>query len=426
MGVVSRGLIYRNITPLAEETLADTPITVIAGARQVGKTTLLRQLIEGRGARLVNLDATVDRQAAEADPDGFAQQYPGGILAIDEIQRVPRLLLALKNALEADRRPSRFLVTGSADLLTLRGAQESLAGRAQTVPLQGLSQGESRGRVEDFPRFIWDLPRTGRLFDTPDWNRRDYLELVTASSYPEIHASPARTRDRWLGNYLDRVLGKDAIDIPGINYPDRLRPLLAMLAAQDATEFVAANYARWLDLPARSLPTYLGVLEKVFLVRRLPAWKHNVAARLASKPKTVVADSGLAAFLCGVDVDGLERDISSAVVGGLLEGFVASELSKQQAWSQVDFELGHYREAQGRGGRSPEVDLVLENRARQVVGIEVKATTSVTSRHFRGLERLREKAAGQFVAGAVLYTGPHARPFGDRLWALPVAALWEA
>jgi predicted AAA+ superfamily ATPase len=370
---------------------------------------------------VVNLDASGTREAAQRDPDGFVQQYSAGLLAIDEVQRVPELLLALKNALEIERRPGRFVVTGSADLLTLRGAQESLAGRAQTIALQGLSRGEIIGRTEDFAHYLWNLPTIRTLIDSPEYSRRDYLELILASTYPEIRDAIPRVRNRWLENYLDRVLSKDASDITGIQYPDRLAPLMTVLATENSTEFVAAHYARLLDIPVRSVPAYLKALRDVFLVRELPAWGNNLTTRAVSKPKVIVSDPGLAAFLCGVDADGLERDISSTLTGGLVEGFVASQLSQQQSWSQVGFTLNHYRDNQDR-----EVDIVLENRRREIVGIEVKATTTITGRHFRGLELLRERAGERFIAGAVVYTGPQALPFGDRLWALPIATLWKA
>lgn len=348
------------------------------------------------------------------------QQYSEGTLAIDEVQRVPQLLLAMKNALEPDRRPGRFVVTGSSNLLALKGAEESLAGRAQTVELHGLSQGELAGRVEDFASYMWALPGGEQIFDEPGFTRRDYLEMVVRSSYPEIHRASERSRNRWLGNYLERVLSKDVVEVAGIQYPDRLRPLLRVLATESASEFVAARYSRLLDVPARSLPAYLSALRDVFLVHEVSAWSTNATIRAVSKPKVVIQDSGLAAYLSGVDARGLEHDISSTLTGGLLEGFVASELLRQRSWSRVDFELRHFRDAQGR-----EVDLVLENRRREIVGVEVKAAVSVGRSDFRGLEYLRERAGERFVAGVVLHTGTRAVRFGDRIWALPIAALWR-
>ncbi|MFD4407298.1 ATP-binding protein [Nocardia sp. NPDC058499] len=413
-------LIRRNAAPLAQETLADTPITVISGARQVGKTTLMQQLVRDRDARVVSLDDTIDREAAEADPDGFAAQYPGGLLAIDEIQRVPALLTALKAAVDRDRRPGRFIVTGSADLLSLRGAQESLAGRAQTIPLEGLSRDELSGRSADFASFAWSLPTTGTPDDRSGLTRRDYLELVTTPTFPEIVDRTARQRDRWLSNYTQRVVSKDSSDITGIYHPDRLEPLLSVIAARNAGEFVAARVGRELDIPERSIPTYLRALESVFLVRSIPGWSKNIASGAISRPKVAITDTGLAAHLTGVEVDGLEREISSTLTGGLVEGFVTGELAKQSTWSAKSTRVSHFR---GRGGY--EVDIILEDRRRDIVGIEVKTTTSPRSPDFNGLTFLRDLLGDRFIAGVVLHTGTASRSFGDRLWALPISTLWD-
>lgn len=417
---MSSSLIRRNITDLAEETLADTPITVISGARQVGKSTLMEQLLRGRNARMINLDIAVDRAAAERDPDGFAAQYQQGILAIDEIQRVPALLTSLKAEVDQSRRPGRFIVTGSADLLTVSGARESLAGRAQTIPLDGLSRGEINGTVEDFAAFAWALPSTGVPTDQVGYTRRDYLEIATTTAFPALRNTSERSRARWLTNYADRVLSKDTSDITGIAHPDRLVPLLDILAARNAGELVAARLARDVDIPERSIPNYLRALRSVYLVRVIPGWSNNVARRAVRASKVSLSDTGLAAHLVGVDVDGLERDVSSTLTGGLVEGFVVGELAKQRSWSQKPHLLSHYRDNHGR-----EVDVVLEDRRREIVGVEVKSASTVRTSDFRGLELLRAKAGERFVAGIVLYTGARAMPFGDRLWALPIAALWE-
>jgi len=415
-----KNLIHRNATSLAEETLADTPITVISGARQVGKSTLLNQLRIGRNVKVVNLDVAIDRAAAERDPDGFAAQYKQGTLAIDEIQRVPSLILAIKAAVDEDRRPGQFLVTGSADLLTLRGSQESLAGRAQTVPLDGLSRGELAAHLDDFAAFAWALPRSTPLGDLPGYTRRDYLEIAIATSFPEIYAATPRSCERWLANYSDRVLSRDSTEVTGIAHPDRLGLLLRLIAGRNSGEFVAARVGREVDIPERSVPTYLHALRALYLVRVIPGWSNNLASRAVSIPKVSVSDTGLAAHLAGVDADGLDRDVSSTLTGGYLEGFVIGELSKQRAWSAKTFSLSHYRDNHGR-----EVDIVLEDRHREVVGVEVKAASSVRGSDFRGLEYLRDKLGQRFTAGIVLYTGIRSVPFGDRLWALPLATLWE-
>ncbi|QIM16780.1 ATP-binding protein [Leucobacter insecticola] len=413
-------LIPRNVTGLARKTLDDTPITVISGARQVGKSTLMQQLVQGRETRLVNLDNFGDRSAAQADPDGFASQYPQGLLAIDEIQRVPELLTSLKASVDRDRRPGRFIVTGSADLLSLRGAQESLAGRAETIPLEGFSRDELSGRIADFAAFAWALPSSEMPADRRGISRREYLEMAATPAFPEARLRLGRSRDRWLSGYVDRLLSKDAGEATGIQYPDRLATLLSLLAARNSGEFVASHVGRELDIPARSIPAYLEALRSLFFVRVTPGWSNNIARRAVSKPKVSLTDTGLAAHLSEVDVDGLEKAVSSSLTGGLVEGFVIGELEKQRSWSTKKTRMFHYRDDHGR-----EIDIVLEDRRRDIVGIEVKASSSPRSEDFKGLRYMRDKLGERFVAGIVLHTGERSLPFGDRLWALPISTLWD-
>ncbi|GAA1320474.1 ATP-binding protein [Leucobacter albus] len=410
----------RNVAGLAQETLSDTPITIISGARQVGKSTLMGQLIEDKHARVVNLDDLGDRNAAQADPDGFAAQFPEGILAVDEIQRVPELLTSLKANVDRDRRPGRFIATGSANLLSLRGAHESLAGRAETIQLEGFSQDELEGRKADFVSFLWELPTRGQPPEQSDIDRRKYLQLAITPSFPEARRRTARSRDRWLRAYTERLLTKDTTDITGILYPDRLETLLNVIAARNSSEFVAARIGRDIDIPARSIPAYLHALQSVFLTRSIPGWSNNIANRAVSTPKVSLSDTGLAAHLAGVELDALEAAISSTITGGLLEGFVAGELAKQSTWSTRSTRMFHYRDDENR-----EVDFIVEDRSRSIAGIEVKASSSPGHADFAGLRYLRDRVGDQFVAGVVLHTGQRAHSFGDRLWALPLSTLWR-
>ncbi|MDJ1371869.1 ATP-binding protein [Gulosibacter molinativorax] len=417
---MSNNILPRNVTPLALETLSDTPITVISGARQVGKSTLMRELLSKFDARVFNLDDLSVRAAAEADPDEFANQFPQGLLAIDEIQRVPQLLTSLKASVDRDRRPGRFLVTGSADLLSLRGSQDSLAGRAETIRLEGFSQDEVAGRSADFASFVWSLPDGRETSDYEGFSRRKYLEIITTPGFPEARARSGRARERWLANYVERLLAKDSTDITGIQYPDRLRQLLSVVAARNSGEFVASRIGREIDVPARSIPAYLDALRSVFLVRSIAGWSNNVAYRAVATPKVMIADTGLAAFLADVDAEGLEKPVSATIAGGLVEGFVVAELERQRAWSAKPTRMYHYRDHHNR-----EVDIILEDRRRDVVGIEVKSTSNPRQDDFKGLHYLRERLSDRFIAGVVVHTGERALSFGDRLWALPIATLWN-
>lgn len=413
-------IIRRNSADLAEEILSDTPVLSVSGARQVGKTTLVSQLIKNRPARAVNLDDATSLAAAHSDPDAFVRQYPSGTLAIDEIQRAPELFRAIKGALEEDRRPGRFIITGSSNLSTLKGAEESLAGRAETLNLRGFSQGERLGAIEDFARFAWSLTQSQPLPEIPVLSRSEYFTLVATSAFPGIADADPRRQERWINAYTERVLSKDASELFGIQYPDRLTKLLNLIARSGTTEFVVAHVARELDLPERSLPSYLEALNSVFLVDILPAWGRNLRKRAVSKPKVFTQDPGLAAILAGVDAQALEEQSLSALSGGLVESFVATELLKQQTWSAKRFTLNHFRSSSGQ-----EVDLILEDRQQSVVGIETKATMSISQKDFKGLTFLREQLGAQFQAGIVLHAGKQILPMGDRLWAMPISTLWS-
>lgn len=409
--------IPRNARVLAEEILSDTPVLTVSGARQVGKSTLVSQLLQNRSHRLLNLDNAATLQAAQTDPDGFVRQFPEGVVAIDEIQRVPALLRAIKAALDEDRRPGRFIVTGSSNLMNLKGAEESLAGRAETLRLRGFSQGERKGITEDFAANAWNphpqLPAS-------EFERIDYLRMITESSFPEIADATPRRRDRWVQAYVERVLTKDATDLYGIQYPDRLRVLLGKIASQGASEFVAAHIGRELNIPERSVPGYLDALKNVFLIDVLPAWGTNLTRRVISKPKVFLQDPATAASLVGVDAASLEMQISSSFTGGLLESFVATELLKQQEWSAIPFKLFHFRDSTGK-----EVDLVMESRNREVVGVEVKAAVSLQGKDFSGLRHLQKLTGERFRCGILLYAGKESLPMGPGLWAMPISALWS-
>lgn len=410
-------MIPRNARVLAEEILSDTPVLTVSGARQVGKSTLVTQLLQNRGHRLLNLDTAATLQAAQTDPDGFVRQFPEGIVAIDEIQRVPALFRAIKAAVDENRRPGRFIITGSSNLMNLKGAEESLAGRAETLRLRGFSRGERAEFKEDFAANAWNphpqLPAS-------NFERGDYLRLITESSFPEIAEATSRRRDRWVQAYVERVLTKDATELYGIQHPDRLRLLLGRIASLGSSEFVAAHAGRELNIPERSVPGYLNALKDVFLVDVLPAWGTNLTRRVISKPKVFLQDPAMAASLVGVDAESLEMQISSSFTGGLLESFVATELLKQQEWSAIPFKLFHFRDSTGK-----EVDLVMESRNREVVGVEVKAAVSLQGKDFSGLRHLQQLSGDKFRCGILLYAGKESLPMGPGLWAMPISTLWS-
>jgi len=289
--------------PRLLEALSDTRVVVVQGARQVGKTTLVTQVVDELGGRLVTLDDDVTRAAAQADPAGFLQQYPDGLLAIDEVQRVPALVLALKVAVDRDPRPGRFLLTGSANVLRLPAMQDSLAGRAENVDLYGFSQGEIVGVRERFvDRLLAGEPLPGH---TGALTRADYLSRACAGGYPQALARPqGRRRSAWFDNYLRRIVERDAPDISGLQRLSELPLLLRLLAARNAGELNLAGLANDAGIPVRTLDPYLDLLETLFLVHRLPAWSTNLSQRVVSRPKIALHDTGLAARLLNVSATG--------------------------------------------------------------------------------------------------------------------------
>ena len=408
----------RHVMPWLEESLADTRVVVVQGARQVGKTTLVTQVVSQLGGRLATLDDDLTRAAAQADPAGFLQQNPGGLLAIDEVQRVPALVLALKLAVDRDPRPGQFLLTGSANLLRLPAMQDSLAGRAENVDLYGFSQGEVAGVRERFvDRLLSGEPLTGHRSGL---TRADYLDRACAGGYPQALARPAgRRRAAWFDNYLRRIVERDAPDISGLHRLGELPLLLRLLAARNAGELNLASLAGDSGIPVRTLDPYLELLETLFLIQRLPAWSTNLSKRVVSRPKVALLDTGLAARLLNVSAAGADVHANAKAAGHLLEGFVASEVRRQLTWSDQDARLFHYRDHDGA-----EVDLVLETDDGRIAGIEVKATSTVGTRDARWLGQLRDRLGPRFVAGIVLHTGSTAAPFGPRITAAPIDILW--
>jgi uncharacterized protein len=410
-------LLSRHVIHEVEAALADTRVVLVHGARQVGKSTLAEMVIASRpGGRAVTLDDAATLAAAREDPVGFVQQSAGTLL-IDEVQRAPDLLLAIKAEVDRDRRPGRFLLTGSAQVLSLPRVADALAGRVEPIQLWPFSQGELRGRRDDFVAALFARwPAAGY---ESSLRKTDYLEMAAIGGYPEVTMrATAPRRRRWFDSYLETLVQRDIRDLADLERLTDLPRLLRMIAARSANIVNQEALARESGMPGPTFRRYLNLLELTFLVQRFPAWSTNRTSRAVHAPKLYVSDSGLLTHLLGMDASSLA--VPGGAAGPVLETFVAMELRRQLTWSDQPASIYHFRTKDG-----VEVDTVLETPDGRVAAIEAKAAATVTARDFRGLRMLRDAGSTAFVAGVLLYCGTQTLPFGDRLWAVPISCLWE-
>lgn len=407
----------RNVATRVRAALTDTPVVVIHGARQSGKSTLARELIrEGYPAEYISLDDSATLATARRDPDGFIAAFRGP-LVIDEVQRAPDLFRAIKAEVDRRRTPGRFVLTGSANVLLLPTISESLAGRVEVVTLWPLSQSEIEGRKDTVVDALFsdELPAV----DGGDDLRRDVLERAIRGGYPEALArEDAGRRREWFTSYVETIVQREVRDVSAIEGLLEIPALLALLGARAMTVLNMADLARVLRMSHRTLIRYMALLEMTFVVQRIPAWAGELGRRLIRHPKVMLADSGLLGHFLRLETERLPLDERS--VGPLLENFAASELLKCMNWSDYRPSLYHFRT-----GRDEEVDLVLEGRGRRLVGVEVKASSSVTWEDFSSLRVLADATGRRFVRGIVLYTGRRHLPFGPKMHALPISALWK-
>lgn len=414
MSDVSIGFLARRAQTLVTEALADTRVVLVNGARQAGKSTLVQIVASGRTAEMRNLDRPEDLRAAEADPSGFVDFDT--LMVIDEIQRAPELFLSIKATVDADPRPGRFLITGSSQVLALRGLPDTLPGRTETIELWPLSQGEIDSTADSFVDAAFahgpDLRHHSPL------RRRDYAERIVRGGFPEaVRRQDPRRRARFFESYVRDLIARDISHLGEIERLAQLRTMLRLVAARNANLLVPASLATETRLSHHTVQRYLGLLEEVFLIKRVPAWSRHLSARAVATPKVAFVDSGIVADILQADAESLLRPNGN--FGPLLEGFVLMELARQLTWSDVRAELYHYRTKD-----KVEVDAVLENGRGQVIAIEVKAATAVSNNDFRGLRHLADRLGDDLIAGYVLYTGTETLSFGSKLRAVPVSALW--
>lgn len=394
----------------------DTPIILLNGARQTGKSTLAKHLLDtGRFDRYLTLDDGITLAAAHHDPEAFIRNLREPTV-IDEVQRAPELFRAIKAEIDRDRRPGRFLLTGSADVFLLPTLSESLAGRMEIFTLWPFSQGERDGLREKFIDSVF-ADRLPPL--QPEEGSASLMQRILTGGFPEAaeRSDPDR-RNAWFRSYITTILQRDIRDLANIEGLSMLPRLLSLLAARSASLLNYSEIARSSGLSQTTLKRYMALLMATFLVREIPAWSGNIGKRLIKAPKLLLTDTGLLASLIGIDE--LRIDAEPNLTGMLLETFVANELLKQISWSDTRPTLHHFRSQAGQ-----EVDWVLEASDGTIVGIEVKGANRIEPRTFKGLELLAEERPEHFRRGIVLYGGDQVVPFTDTITALPVSALWR-
>lgn len=405
-------LFTRRIEPRIAEAMADTPVVLLAGPRQAGKTTLVRQLAQGR-LRYLTLDDDLTLLSAQQDPVGMIRSLDRAV--IDEIQRAPQLLLAIKKSVDEDRRPGRFVLTGSANLMALPTVADSLAGRIETLSLLPLSQCEIEGRSTNWldTVFAGQLPQPGSSSRADDLVGR-----VLRGGYPEaMSRSTARRRTTWARQYLDSIIQRDVPDVAGIERLDQLPRFLRALAQTAGQMCNYTQLAGQVGLDGKTAAKYVGIFEQMYLLKRVDVWARNRLNRVVKTPKLQFTDSGLLATLLDLTAQEVENDRTR--FGNVLETFVFAELLKHTTTAEGDYRLMYYRDAD-----KVEVDVVIENAAGQLVGVEVKATATVQESALRGLKKLSGLAGDSFKMGILLYDGDEIMPLGDRIWAAPLSTLW--
>jgi len=403
----------RLIEPHIAEALLDTPVVLLAGPRQAGKTTLVRQIAQQQGLRYLTMDDELALLSAREDPVGMIRSLDRAV--IDEVQRAPQLLLAIKKSVDEDRRPGRFLLTGSANLMSLPTVADSLAGRMETLSLLPLSQSEIGSRSANWI----DSAFAGRILkvDQPALGS-DLIDRVLRGGYPEaISRATTKRRVAWARQYIDALIQRDIRDVAGIEKLDQLPRFLRALA-QTAGQM--CNYTQLgghVGLDGKTVSRYVGVFEQMYLLKRIDVWARNRLNRVIKTPKLQFIDSGLLATLLDLTAEETQQDRTR--FGNALESFVFGELLKHTTTASGDYRLMYYRDAD-----KFEVDVVIENAAGQLVGVEVKAAATVKESDLRGLKKMASLAVRQFKMGVLLYDGTDTMPLAEGIWAAPLSTLW--
>jgi uncharacterized protein len=408
--------VERNVAGTVLYAMDYARVVALLGPRQAGKSTLARKLAaEHLSADYLSLDDEPVRSLATGDPTGFIAGL-GRCTVIDEIQRAPELLLAIKSRVDRNTMPGQFLITGSANLRRIPTVSDALPGRVDYLTLWPLTQDELAGRRGQFLTQLF-AGETPTVADGPV-GRQEYAEMLLAGGFPEARERPETARSMFFSSYVDSIVERDVGDASRVRDPSSIGRLLRLLAARSGGLARYDGLARDLGIDGKTVKNHLDVLERLFLIRIRRPWHVNLGSRQVKTPKLYVSDTGLLSALVGADVSRVREDDGFA--GALFETFVATELERQASWLEQPLTFWHYREGER------EVDVIAERPSGEIVGLEVKASATVRAKDFAGLRHLRERVGERLVAGAILYAGAQTLPFGERMWAIPLQALWTS
>lgn len=410
-------ILKRNISDNLFKALKDRPCILINGPRQCGKSTLTGVIAEVyKKTSYITLDDEGILLTAKKDPKGFIDSI-GDRVVIDEIQRAPELLLPIKISIDKNRKPGRFILTGSANVYLLPSVSESLAGRIEILSLYPFSQGELIQRKEVFIDRLF----SNKKFSINSYNqtKKEIYKRVLNGGYPELVLKIKNDRkEAWFSSYINSLVQRDIKDISNIEAITQLPNILEMLASRVANTVNLSEISRVLGIPHTSLTRYINLLKAGFLIDFIRPFFKNKKMRIVKSPKLVFLDTGIAGYLNGYSLQ--HFDTNDIFSGFLFENFVITELMKQITWSLVKPDMYYYRDDAGR-----EVDILLQSKDKKIAGIEVKLSDTIRQEHFTTLEFLRDTYRENFKIGIVIYTGKEVIPFGKNLYAIPVSALWE-
>ncbi|MEA3288424.1 MAG: ATP-binding protein [Candidatus Marinimicrobia bacterium] len=413
--MLTQRIIPRYILISLEEALADTPVVIIHGPRQCGKSTLAQIVAAKHGHQYLSFDDDNLLRAAREDPVGFCTELPIWVV-LDEIQRVPELFTSIKTLVDQNRQPGRFILTGSANIMLIPKLADSLAGRMEVIRLAPLTQveieqsGLKTSFIEQLFSGSFSMRPSKRLGD-------DLIDRLLAGGFPPVLTRSSFKRQRtWQLQYIDALTLRDIKELSNIHSLEAIPELLQAVAGQTACLVNVSKLAGFFERSRPTIKAYLTLLEQIFLIEMLPAWHNNRLKRLVKTPKIHITDTGLAGALLGVDKMKLKKD--RTLYGQILESFVNQELRRQSYWADSTFRFFHYRDKD-----KVEVDFVIEKNGKALCGVEVKASSSVNRTDFKGLRRLRT-SHDDFICGVVLYDGDKVLPFGDQFYAVPFNELW--